>query len=447
MYTKTIASILAVFFYVTALAQDKTGKITDLLNAYVKQNAFNGSVLVYEHGQDIYNNSFGYKNVAKEETNNENTVYQIGSVTKQFTATIILKLAEQKKLKVTDKLSKYFPDYPKGDSITIKQLLTHTAGIYNYTNDGTFMQTEAVKPTTEKKMLALFKNRPLDFSPGTQWSYSNSGYLLLGYIIQKITGQPYEKIVRQYIFNPLHMNESGFDFTNLKNPMKATGYFSIDGKKSEEAGIVDSSVSFSAGAIYSTTYDLLKWHKAILNNTIIKRISAEEAFTPVKDHYGYGWGIDSIEGKRITAHSGGIFGFNSNFARVEADDICIVLLNNVGNDKLQEITQNILAILYNKPYKIPENKVAVQLSDTILKKYTGTYELAPQFKIDITTANGQIFAQATGQPKFELFAQKENYFFIKAVSAEVEFIINAQGQVEKMILYQGGRNTEGKKIK
>jgi CubicO group peptidase (beta-lactamase class C family) len=445
-------TLLFLFFglVISAFAQDKTAKITELMDAYDKKKEFNGSLLVYDHGKELFNNSYGYKNIAAKEFNNENSIYQIGSVTKQFTATIILKLVEKKQLKLTDKLSKFYPGYPKSDSITIHQLLSHTSGIYNYTNDEIFMTSEAVKPADEKKILALFKDKPLDFSPGTNWKYSNSGYMLLGYIIQKVTKKPYEQLVREWIFSPLQMTHSGFDFTHLKDPMKATGYFSIDENKGEVAGIVDSTVSFSAGAIYSTTYDLLKWHLGLLNNSIINRSTLELAFTPVKNKYGYGWGIDSIDGKRITKHSGGIFGFTSNFARVEADDICIIMINNVGNPKLKEITENILSILYNKPYQLPasaQTKTAIKVSEEVLKKYVGTYEVVPQFQIAITLDSGQIFAQASNQPKFELFAQKDNYFFLKAIEAAVEFVSNEKGEVEKLILHQGGRKTPAQKIK
>jgi CubicO group peptidase (beta-lactamase class C family) len=442
-----IAGLLSLCSISILLAQTKEKKLDELLTAYTKINEFNGTVLVAQKGTVIINKGYGYKNAATEEPNTENTIFQIGSITKQFTSAVILKLVEQKKLKLTDKLSKFYPAFPKGDSITIHQLLSHTAGIFNYTNDVQFMQSEAVKPANEKKMLALFKNKQLDFSPGTNWSYSNSGYLLLGYIIEKVTKKPYEKIMREFILTPLQMNTSGFDFAALKNKDKAIGYFSIAGKNSTVAGIVDSSVSYAAGAIYSTTSDLLKWHKAVFNNTIIKRASIEKAFTPVKNKYGFGWIIDSIDGKRVTAHGGAIFGFNTNIARIESDDICIVLLNNTGNPKLGDITKDIFAVLYDKPYKLPEEKKVIKVAEEILKKYIGTYEVTPQFQISVTVEGGKLMGQATNQPKFELFAEKDNYFFVKAVEAEVEFVSNDKGVMEKLILYQGGRKTDALKIK
>src|SRR6187549_1291973 len=221
-------------------------KLDTLISAYAKLHKFNGSVLVAKNGVILLNKGYGYRNAENKVANNEQTIFQLGSVTKQFTSAVILKLQEEKKLSVSDKLSKYFPDFPKGDSITIEHLLTHTSGIYNYTNNGEFMANQVTNPTNREKIMALFKDKPLDFSPGTNWSYSNSGYSLLGYIIEIVVKKPYEEVVRNYIFNPLQMTHSGFDFTHLNSPEKAIGYFKVDSTTAALAPIVDSSVSYSA---------------------------------------------------------------------------------------------------------------------------------------------------------------------------------------------------------
>jgi CubicO group peptidase (beta-lactamase class C family) len=444
---KIFFSCFLFVFYLVGMAQSTTDKLNELLQAYQKINQFNGTALVVQNGKVVLDKGYGYQNITANENATANTIYQIGSITKQFTALVILKLEEQKKLKLTDKLSDYFPGYTNGENITIFNLLTHTAGIYNYTNNVDFMQTHATMPITQKEMIAVFKDKELDFKPGTQWAYSNSGYMLLGYIIEKITKTTYENAIRKFIFTPLKMTNSGFDFVRLKNKNKATGYFVLDAKKGEPSSYVDSSIAYAAGAIYSTSADLYKWHTGILNNKLVSRSTIEKAFTPFLKKYGFGWFMDSINGKRITTHNGGIFGFNANFSRVEADNNCIILLNNVGNPKLDVITEAIYAILYQKPYTLPQEKKELILSEAVLNKYIGTYQITPTFEIVITVEAGQLMVQATGQPKFELFAQKENYFFLKAVEAELEFVMDDKGVVEKAILYQGGRKTDAKKIK
>ena len=172
-------------------------------------------------------------------------------------------LQEKGKLNIEDKLSKYFPELPFADSVTIYNLLTHTSGIYNYTNNGDFMKTEAVKPTDKEKIFALFRNKPLEFTPGSKYNYSNSGYSLLGYIIEKASGQPYEKLMHEVILRPMGMKTAGFDFTHNNSADKTTGYNFIKGDKFEAAGIVDSSVAYSAGSLYGSVRDLYAWHEGL----------------------------------------------------------------------------------------------------------------------------------------------------------------------------------------
>ena len=430
-----------------ACAQSDADKINELMTVYTKQYKFNGTVLVVNKGKVVFSKGYGFKNAKDTTYDDINTIYQLGSVTKQFTAAIILQLQEQKKLSVQDKVSKFFPDYPQGDKITIEHLLTHTSGIYNYTNDGRFMAGSATKPANRDMMMALFKDKPLDFEPGSKWSYSNSGYSLLGYIIEKVTGKPYEQEVRERIFKPLNMTHSGFDFTHLNNKDKATGYTTYTEGIKLPAGIVDSSVSYAAGAIYSTVNDLWEWHKGLLSNKVLKAASQDKAYTPVKNHYGYGWTIDSLYSKRVLEHGGGIFGFNTNIARVTGDDLCIVILANMNTAAIGPINRSILAILYNQPYELPKEKVAIKVDTAVLQQYVGEYQLAPSFTITIRLDNGMLKGKATGQGEFEMYAEKENKFFLKIVEATAEFVKGGDGKIEKMIWVQGGRETPAPKIK
>ncbi len=441
-----------IFFLVAVLcivhfsfAQDD--KLDALIDAYAKLYKFNGSALVAKNGIILLNKGYGYRNATVKVANNEQTIFQLGSVTKQFTSAVILKLQDEKKLSVSDKLSKYFPGYPKGDSITIEQLLTHTSGIYNYTNDGKFMVNEVTKPANRDMMMTLFRDKPLDFSPGSSWSYSNSGYSLLGYIIEAVTKKPYEQAVRKYIFTPLKMTHSGFDFTHLKSNEKAIGYFKLNDKEKAEAPIVDSSVSFSAGAIYSTIGDLYLWHKALQKNSILSREQQEKAYTPVKNRYGYGWSIDSIEGKRRVSHGGGIHGFITTIARVPEDDICIVLLSNASNTTLGEISKSIFAILYGKEYELPKERTEIKLPEEKLKEYVGEYEINKDLHVVISLKEGELVATPTGQKTEVLYAEKEDLLFVKSQNIQLEFTRNEKKEIDGFILHQGDAKMPCKKIK
>ena len=443
---KKIFVLVAVLFVVHfSFAQGD--KLDALIDAYAKLYKFNGSALVAKNGVILLNKGYGYRNATDKVANNEQTIFQLGSVTKQFTSAVILKLQEEKKLSVSDKLSKYFPGYPKGDSITIEQLLTHTSGIYNYTNDGKFMANEVTKSANREMMMALFKDKPLDFSPGSSWSYSNSGYSLLGYIIEAVTKKPYEQAVRKYIFTPLKMTYSGFDFTHLKSNEKAIGYFKLNDKEKVEAPIVDSSVSFSAGAIYSTIGDLYLWHKALQKNSILSREQQEKAYTPVKNRYGYGWSIDSIEGKRRVSHGGGIHGFITTIARVPEDDICIVLLSNASNTTVGEISKSIFAILYGKEYELPKERTEIKLPEEKLKEYVGEYELNKDLHVVISLKEGALVAIPTGQKTEILYAEKEDLLFVKSQDIQLEFTRNEKKEIDGFILHQGGAKIPCKKIK
>jgi len=238
-------------------AQTDSEKLDTLMAAYARQNAFNGSVLVARDGEVLLEKGYGTRDRATGDANDAQTVYQIGSVTKTFTSSLVMALAERGILSIDDCLSKYYSDYPVGDSITIRHLLTHTSGIHNYTENHDFMAHSAAHPATEAEMLALFRDVQPDFPVGTGWHYSNSGYSLLGYIIQKATGMPYEKAVRRYFFGPLGMARSGFDFAHLSSGDRAIGYAADSaGSFSVPTAVVDSSVSFAAGSIYSTVGDL-----------------------------------------------------------------------------------------------------------------------------------------------------------------------------------------------
>src|SRR5687767_11723839 len=202
--------LLATFFSCTTRAQPSTRLLDSMANLYAQLKDFNGSVLVAQKGNVLLEKGYGYKDVTQKTKVDANSLYQYGSVTKQFTAALVMYLQEKGKLNVEDKLSKYYPDLPFADSVSIYHLLTHTSGIYNYTNNGSFMAAEAVKPANDQKILALFRDQPLQFKPGTKFSYSNSGYSLLGYIIEKASGKPYEKLMREVILDPAGMSTAGF---------------------------------------------------------------------------------------------------------------------------------------------------------------------------------------------------------------------------------------------
>ena len=359
--------------------QSKIDQLDHLISTYAEYGKFNGSVLVAEKGKIIYKKGFGSANVEWNIPNQPDTKHRLGSVTKQFTAMLIVQLASENKLKLDVPVSAYLPDYPKktGDIITIHHLLTHTSGIPDFTSFPGFGEMQR-NPHHPEELTRLFADSALHFTPGQKFEYSNSGYVLLGYIIEKITSKTYEQVLQEKIFTPLNMNNSGVEHTGTVIKNKASGYYRT-GNTFQNANYVDMSVPFSAGAIYSTVEDMYLWDQALYTEKLLPKkymalLFAKYISTNYKQYYGYGWFIGEMSvGKtndeiETNSHSGFINGFGTLITRIPSDRSSIVLLNNAGGAPLNEMTIAINGILYNKPYDFPKKSVAHSVSDVIEKE-------------------------------------------------------------------------------
>ncbi|MFD1143707.1 serine hydrolase domain-containing protein [Larkinella insperata] len=425
-----------------AEAQDVGKQISNLVDAYAQLGKFNGSILVAAKGKVLLNKGYGFKDVKEKTVNDANTVYQIASVTKTFTSTLVLKLVEMEKIALTDNVAKFYPGFPQGDSITIAQLLSHTSGI---SDDSSADRVKNQPDSTEELFIATLKARKLDFSPGTDWKYSNSGYILLGYIIERVLGMTYYEAIRTYIFQPLQMNASAFDFVGLASPDKATGYWAFpESDTVRPATLIDYRAPRAAGAIYSTTGDLYTWHRGLQTGKLISLSLLDKAYTPVRNQYGLGWIIDSVGTSRVVSHSGDIWGFKSELTRVPADDICIIQLNNIEDVDLRSITRKILAILYHQPYQLPARN-EIQLSQPALREYEGDYLLRPGEWIKVRVENARLMA--TTNRKQELYAQRNGVFKIDDGYDQivVTFHKGASGKVTELSFTIGGNKIICKK--
>lgn len=362
--------LLQVVTLQVAFAQNKAEKIDQLMSLYSEYNQFNGTVLVAEQGKIIYKKGFGMANMEWNIPNQPDTKHRLGSVSKQFTAMLILQLMEEGKLKLDVPITTYLPDYPKanGDKITIHHLLTHTAGVPNYTSFSNFMKENSRDHYSPADFVKVFADKPLEFNPGEKFAYSNSGYFVLGYIIEKVTNKSYEQCLQERIFTPLKMNNSGYDNSEVILKNRASGY-EKNGDSYVNAGFLDMSIPYAAGSLYSTVEDLYLWDQALYTDKLLSAKSRELLFAPHITtggaHYGYGWGVfelpNSTKKLKIVEHSGGINGFNTIISRSLSDKNLIVLLNNTGSAGLSTISKAIRAILYDKPYAMPKKSLASTL--------------------------------------------------------------------------------------
>ncbi len=420
------------------LAQD-VSRMDEVVQYNVSNKRFMGSVLVARGDEILLNKGYGSANLEWNIPSSPSTRFRLGSITKQFTAAAILLLEERGKLKTDDPVKKFMSDAPTAwEKITIYHLLTHTSGIPNFTS---FPDYQSQKPfaATPEKLVARFREKPLDFQPGEKWSYSNSGYILLGYILEKASGESYEKFLQENIFGPLGMKDSGYDSNSAIILKRAAGY--VPGKDGPvNAEFIHMSIPFSAGALYSTTEDLLRWQQELFGGKLLSAASLAKMTTPFKGDYACGVGVRTVNGRRVIDHGGGIEGFNTFLAYCPDDKLTVVALSNLNGGAPQQIVSQLAAIVRGEKVELPSELKEISVAPKILEQFVGTYELAPKVNMMITIDNGQLISQVSGQGKVPLFATSETKFFPKVVDAEIEFGKDDKGVVTHLVLHQGGRD-------
>jgi CubicO group peptidase (beta-lactamase class C family) len=426
-----------------AQAPSNIARMEQIVRSFVPVQ-FMGSVLVAQDGKILLERGYGFANLEWQVPNSPTTKFRLGSITKQFTAASILLLEERGKLKVDDPVKKYIPDAPAAwDKVTIFHLLTHTSGIPSFTGFPDYASTKAT-PTTPEKLVARFRDKPLEFEPGEKWNYSNSGYVLLGYLIEKISGQSYAEFVQQNIFTPLGMKDSGYDSNSTVIPNRAAGYtHSKDGPVN--SGYVDMTIPFSAGALYSTTEDLLRWEQGLFGGKVLKPESLAKMTTPFKQDYAFGLGIMANNGHKMIWHNGGIEGFNTSLAYYPDDKLVVAVLANLNGPFADQIAGDLGRVAHGEKVTLASERKEITLPAKVLGQYVGTYELTPAFNIVITLEGDQLMEQAANQNKLPIFPESETLFFLRVVDAEVEFAKNDKGEVTHLVLHQNGRDQKGVK--
>jgi CubicO group peptidase (beta-lactamase class C family) len=344
----------------STFGQPDRSKLFESEDAYIRSESathfFRGAVLVGIDGKIVFEKAYGLGDEEWSASNTPDTKFRIASLSKQFTAACILLLQERGQLNVHDRMSRYLSGLPVAwQAITIHQLLTHTSGIPNYTNSSEsprIFRTGA----TPQQMIGLVADKPLDFAPGSNWSYSNTGYILLGMIVEKVSGQSYADFLKTNIFEPLGMKDSGYDRARNILKERASGYEIIDGHVAN-ADFTDMSVPFSAGGIYSTVEDMYRWNEALTEaGKLLSADSLKQMFTEYPEaahegqHYGYGVVISRLKfGRLLYYHGGGVEGFSSSIQRYPKDRVCIVVLSNLGSYKPWELSDHIASDLFSNP--------------------------------------------------------------------------------------------------
>ena len=434
-----------------AVAEALDAHIATFGKNWGEAHAFSGFLLVAEKGEPVYAKGFGQSDRETGQVPGIDTNFRIGSVTKQFTAATILLLVEDGVLSVDDPVSKYLPGWPRGEELTIHHLLTHTGGVFNYTNDPEFMK-QAAEPRTTEQMLTLFRDKPLDFDPGEKFSYSNSGYVMLGAIIEAATGKPYGEVLATRLFNPAGMTRTQVgDATELDD--RAKGYTLGPGERLDPARAIDMSVPHAAGAVRSTATDLLTWHAAL--DGLLSAASREKLYTPEKNDYAYGWIVTKAGGKRLITHGGGIFGFHTYYARLPQDDIVIVAWTNNDGFMIDQVGSAALAVSVGDsivPHVEAEmSPVEPKLAETLVGKYALEAESKKKLEkmglpaevlesistMELSYEEGSLSFDPVGQPGLPLFVSPEGNLVTRVGGITLTWEANEDGSVDAVRLAQG----------
>ncbi|MBI2823677.1 MAG: serine hydrolase [Planctomycetia bacterium] len=412
-----------------------------------KKKVASYAVAVVKDGRLVVARGYGRSDLENDVPATAETVYRLGSITKQFTSMAIMQLAEQGKLSVDDELTKFLPDYPtQGHKVTIHHLLNHTSGIKSYTSlPGFFLR--ARNDLSHNELLALFKDEPFDFEPGAKWQYNNSGFYLLGMIVEKASGQNYGDYLAEHIFQPLGMTATRYGHTRPLIPRRAQGY-----KLSLGELVNDDPLSMTApgaaGALVSNVLDLVKWHQALEAGALLSSASYEAMYraTVLADGktqaYGYGWGLGDLEGRRKISHGGGINGFSTMIARYPDDRLAVIVLSNTAGAPAGNVERGIAKAMLG----IEEKPVADgQADEKLLQALAGTYQLMDT-KVEITLEDGKLYAQPNGQPRDRLKYQSDQTF-VSSTNEEIRIRFRVKdGKAEGFDVQMQGQNMSATRV-
>jgi len=440
-------SLLVVLISIASIAYAEVApaRLEEQARAYAELGRFNGAVVVARDGKALLAKGYGKANFEWDVPNTPDTKFRLGSITKQFTGMAILMLEERGKLSVNEPITKLVPESPeKWKAITIHHLLTHTSGIYNFTALPDYNSKLKREPLTPLEAMKRVADKDLEFEPGTKHKYSNTGYVVLGLIVERAGGMKYDEFVKKNIFDPLGMTDTGYDWNRTVIPRRASGYMDR-GTGLVNADFIDMNVPHAAGALYSTVNDFIKWDAALRERKLLKPESYEKYFKPFLNNYAYGWVSEERDGVMTLGHGGGIDGFSTTFVRAPAQSVMVVAFSNVLPNEGGKLARELLSLALGREAKLPVKRPRIDLPETALRKYIGEYEVSPAFVLTVTLEDGSLMTQATNQPKLPVLAESEDVFYPTVVDATIRFEKDASGKITGLVLEQGGRKTPAKR--
>ncbi len=422
----------AMLLPVAAHSQGIEQKADELMKAYSDQQKFSGNVLIASKGKIVFEKSYGLADRQNNIANNSQTEFRAASLTKMFTAVLIMQLVEQKKLLLSDPVAKYLKGIDPSGKVTIRHLLSHTSGLKGSTEPGSSSLEEMIKG---------YKPADPSFAPGERFEYNNFNFIVLAWLAQKRTGIRYSELLQKRVLLKAGMTHSGIDEANRLSVHKAAGYVTDPSTNQWVLTGNDNTIGAAsgAGALYTTTEDLFQWSKHIGSSKLLKKESWNRILTPVQPGYGLGWMLQQNQGRQKIGHTGSIPGFIADFAWFPKDSILITYLSNYQDLDGRKLEETLTALVYNEPYSLPKQRKEITLPVETLQEYVGVYEINEQVQIKVILEGTALMAIAPGGDKVELTAESKDHFFLKGPEIVVEFRRN-EGKIESMFIdMQGGQ--------
>lgn len=433
----------------SAAGADVAQRAEAYLRAQAEAGFFNGAVLIHRGDNLAYSGAFGWADAKQAVSNTVSTRFRVASISKTFTAAVVLKLVEQGHLNLDTKLDAHLENCPAAwSSVTVHHLLTHTTGIPNYTSLPDFEQNNHA-PFTPEQIVATFRDLPLEFETGEKHSYSNSNYLLLAMLVEKVSQRPLAEMVQTELLDPLGLDNTGFLSTPEDETRLAVGYVP-DGMDMAAARPFDMSWLLGSGSMYSTVGDLQKWVQAIVDERIVTAETRQKMWQANQGPYGYGWQVlDQWPpgfGKPLVLHAGGLYGTATDLLYYPQEQITIAILANLETAPMMVIARDLSAIVFGADYSTPTVRKPVTVDTEILDSYVGDYQIAPGVTLTVRRDGDRLVVQATGQPADIAIPESTTRFFSRRVDGQLTFMQDAQGNTTHLVIQQNGQQIPAQRV-
>ncbi len=408
-------------------------RLAAIAQSFADRGLFSGTVLVARGDQVLLDRGWGLASQEWQVPNAPGVKYLLASVSKQFTAAALLRLVDQGRLGLDDALSRHLNDLPAAwSAVTVRQLLAHTSGLPNHTQ-GDGLEKIRHQRMTPRELYASFRDAPLDFAPGTGWNYSNSGYVMAGVLIEQLAGKSYAEFVRTELLQPLGMASSGVAHSGAIVPQLASGYVK-EGKVLRPANFLNMSIPYSAGALYGTTGDLLKWHRGLYGGALLSPASLKEMTTPVRNSYALGLNVSPAGQPLSYGHSGGIDGFSTYLHYEPKQRLTIAVLSNQESAAAPALALKLAAAANGVVVVLPEERKPVDLPAAALDRVQGSYSLPNGQTLWVLRRGAALWARLGHQHWTPLMAESAGHFYAPEVDGELRFELPTSGPARSVTL-------------